>query len=96
MNNCNISAGNIISHSVIGYNIRMDESCHLISQQPNANSIQSAVKGELVNTQFNRLGAILADNVHLGARTSIIPGCKIWPNLQTSINAEIREDVVQN
>lgn len=95
MNGCKIGTGCIIRYSVIGSNVSLGEGCHLISHVPNGKSIKSLVKGKWIDTHLTQLGATLADNVRLSARTSIAPGCKVWPEIQTPISAKIEEDLVQ-
>ena len=95
MENCLIDTGAIIRHSVVGSNVRLDEGCHLISRLPDRKTIQSFVKGHKIDTKKHYLGAILSDNIHLGARTLITPGNKLWPGVETSINTCVESDIIK-
>lgn len=95
MNNCMIETGSTVRYSVIGSKVSIGEGCHLISQLPDKNSIQSYVKNKWIDTHLSQLGATLADNVKLGAKTLIYPGCKLWPEIVTSIGAIVENDLIQ-
>jgi len=94
MNDSDIEGSSIIRHSVIGSNVSVGEGCHLISQLPDKKSIQSFVKEKWIDTHLFQLGATLADDVRLGARTWIYPGCKVWSEMKTEIGAIIDNDVI--
>ena len=54
---------------------------------------RSAIKGELVDTGRRKLGAIIADHVHTGINTSIYPGRKLWPHVETLPGAIVQRDI---
>lgn len=90
-----IDHASIIRHAVIGKGSSIGERSHLISHHPHDKTIKSMVKGKWIDTHLNALGAILADNVTLGAQTTILPGMKIWPGITTDIGQVVDSDLVE-
>ena len=90
-----IDHASIIRHAVIGKGSTIGERSHLISQHPHDKTIKSMVKGKLIDTHLSALGAILADDVTLGAQTTILPGMKIWPGVTTDIGQVVDSDLVK-
>jgi len=48
-----------------------------------------------IDTGRRKLGAIIADNVHTGIHTSILPGRKLWPGTSTQPGEVVRKDVME-
>ncbi len=93
MSDSRIGAGSVIRHSIIGYECVLGEGCHLQSENPKGESVQSLVKGKWVDTHLRQLGSTLADSVQLGAATTIAPGCKLWPKVIIPSESQIIQDV---
>lgn len=93
MDNCDIGENSIIQHSIIGSNVTLGEACRLISQNPNGQEIFSDIKGKMINTHLKKLGATLSDNVIIGEKTEIYPGCKIWPDIRVSGGTTVTKDI---
>lgn len=54
---------------------------------------RSMVRGELVDTGRRKFGAIVGDGVHTGIHTSIYPGRKLWPGVETRPGAIVQRDL---
>ena len=88
-----IGANTNIQHSVIGENVIIEKGCRIISNDNTGETVKSLVKEKLADTQLLNFGAALADNVHLGANTTIMPGCKLWPGVTTAAGDRIEGDI---
>ncbi len=93
MNDARVGVHSIIRHSVLGESVEVGEACHLISSYPERASIRSFVKGKWVDTGLRELGASIGDRVQLAARTTVFPGCKIWPAFKTDIGQTVENDL---
>ncbi len=54
---------------------------------------RSLVGEELLDTGRRKFGTIIGDNVHTGIHTSIYPGRKLWPDVQTLPGEVVRRDL---
>ena len=82
-----------ISHSVIGQNAKLGSTLQIKSTSQAAPTVHSAIKGQLIDTQRQYLGAAIGDNVQIGDRVTINAGCKIWPNLEVAADAQVTADL---
>ena len=56
--------------------------------------VHSVIKGRLVDSKREKLGAILSDGVHTGIRTAIYPGRKVWPGMETRPGDIVQQDLM--
>jgi len=56
-------------------------------------NIKSVVNGQLLNTGRRKFGAVVADHVHTGIHTAILPGRKIWPHATTRPGEIVDRDI---
>ncbi len=96
MPGCHIQHLSYIGDSVVG------EGCNLGAGTITANHrhddaiIKSEIKGVLIDTKRKKLGAIFSDGVQTGIHTSVYPGRKLWPNIQTRPGTIVQRDVVSD
>ncbi|MFQ5685889.1 MAG: bifunctional sugar-1-phosphate nucleotidylyltransferase/acetyltransferase [Candidatus Scalindua sp.] len=88
MDNAKVPHLSYIGDSVIGENSNLGAGTITANLKHDNENVISVVKGKLVDTGRRKFGAIIADNVHTGINTTIYPGRKIWPGVDT-IPAEI-------
>lgn len=68
---------NYVGDSVIGSNVSMGSGTVLANLRLDESSIWSIVKAEKIDTNRNKLGAMIGSNVRIGVNASIMPGVKI-------------------
>ncbi len=68
---------NYVGDSVLSGGVVMGAEAVLANWRFDQKNISSPVKGNMVDTQRNKLGAILGKNVKIGVNTSVMPGVKI-------------------
>ncbi len=81
-----------IGHSVIGRGVNIGAGLITADFRHDGANIITLVKDQKVNSNRQKLGAFIGDDVHLGIHTSIYPGRKIWPNLSTLPGEIITQD----
>ncbi len=94
MDNTKIPHLSYIGDSVIGENVNLGAGTITANLRHDHGTIKSVIKGTLIETGMKKLGAIIADNVHTGIKTTIYPGRKIYPNKNTLPGEIIKEDVI--
>ncbi len=85
-----------ISNSIIGQGTRLEAKVHIEDSPASGGTVISMVKGQQVDSGRTRLGAIIADGVHIGAGTVIAAGCKIWPQARVSAHTKIAQDIMMD
>ena len=83
-----------VGDSVIGENVNIAGQCMLANLRHDNATIRTPIKEQMVDTGRMRFGAILGDNVKLGAGTTIYPGRKIWPDRTTRPGEVVEKDIV--
>lgn len=94
MPNCNIQHLSYVGDSVVGEGSNLGAGTITANHRHDDASIKSKIKDVLVDTKRNKMGAILSDGVQTGIHTSIYPGRKLWPNIQTRPGAIVDDDIV--
>lgn len=84
---------NYIGDSVLESNISMGSGSVLANLKLNEGVIYSSIKEQKINTQRNKLGALIGSNVRIGVNTSIMPGVKIGSGSFISAGLMISQDV---
>ncbi len=95
MNNTNICHLSYVGDSIIGENVNLGAGFVVANVRHDGKNILSSVKGKLVDTGLQKFGAVVADNVKTGINTSVYPGRKIWPDLQTKVGEIVKKDIVE-
>lgn len=97
--NAVIGEGSSIAHlayigdSVIGDNVNVAAGVVTANLRHDKETIKTPVKGEMVDTNRKKLGAIIGDGVNLGINTAIYPGRKIWPHINTMPGQIVDKDI---
>ncbi len=81
-----------LSHSVVGQNVELGSGLKVTSSTTSP-TVQSAIKGQMVDTQRPYFGTAIGDNAQVGDDVVIAAGCKIWPTTIISNNDVIESDV---
>ena len=81
-----------VGDSVIGDKVNFGAGTITANLRHDNADIRTPVKGEMVDTDKRKLGAIIGDGVHTGINTSIYPGRKLWPNTQTLPGEIVKKD----
>jgi len=95
MNNTNICHLSYVGDSVIGENVNLGAGFITANVRHDGKNVLSSIKGKLVDTGLEKFGVVVADNVKTGINTSVYPGRKIWPGLQTKVGEIVKNDVVE-
>lgn len=83
-----------VGDSVVGERSNLGAGTITANFRHDAGTVRSTIKGRLVDTGRQKLGAIISDDVHTGIHTSIYPGRKIWPALHTLPGSVVDKDVM--
>jgi bifunctional UDP-N-acetylglucosamine pyrophosphorylase/glucosamine-1-phosphate N-acetyltransferase len=87
---------NYIGDAVLGNNISLGSGAVLANLRLDDGPIISVVKNEKIDTQKNKLGAMIGDNVRIGINVSVMPGVKIGSGSFLSSGLTILGDVPDN
>ncbi len=68
---------NYVGDAVLGNNVSLGSGAVLANLRLDDGPIVSIVKNEKIQTQKNKLGAMIGDNVRIGINVSVMPGVKI-------------------
>ncbi|NIO20206.1 MAG: NTP transferase domain-containing protein [Candidatus Aenigmarchaeota archaeon] len=106
-NNCNVRAEVVnsvimdgtkakhvsyIGHSVVGENCNIAAGTVTADFRHDGKNHTTIIKGKKIDTGLRKLGAFIGDNVRTGINTTIYPGRKIWPNLETLPGEVVQKD----
>lgn len=94
MDNVNICHLSYVGDSVVGEGAMLGAGTTIANHRHDDGQVFSFIKGKLVGTERKKLGAIISDNVQTGINTSIYPGRKIWPGMQTRPAQLITDDLM--
>lgn len=94
MPGCHIAHLTYVGDSVVGENCNLGAGTITANVRHDGGSVSSMVKGKKVVSGRQKLGAILADQVHTGIHTSLYPGAKIWPQMTTLPGEVVRGDLL--
>src|SRR3989344_1283988 len=87
---------NYIGDSVLEGNVGVGAGTVLANFRLDEGEIQSSIVGDRVNTNRNKLGAMIARDVRIGVNTSIMPGVKIGTNSLIGAGLVIDQDVPEH
>jgi bifunctional UDP-N-acetylglucosamine pyrophosphorylase/glucosamine-1-phosphate N-acetyltransferase len=92
---CRLPHLSYIGDSVIGDDVNIAGGSMVANWRHDDATIQTPVKGKMVDTMRRKLGAIIGDGVRLGVNTSIYPGRKLWPNVTTKPGQIVDKDITE-
>lgn len=79
--------------SIVGEKVNFGAGTITANFRHDGASHRSMALAELVDTGRRKFGAIIGDGVHTGIHTSIYPGRKIWPGVETRPGAIVQRDL---
>lgn len=91
-NNCWFHS-NYIGDSILGNKVNMGAGSILANLRLDEKSVSSMVKNKKVDTNRNKLGAIIGQGVQIGINASIMPGVKIGKNSVIGPNCVVYSDL---
>lgn len=87
---------NYIGDSVLEKNVSLGAGTVLANLRLDERDIYSVVKKERINTQRTKLGAVIGQNVRVGANSSIMPGVKIGKDSFIGSGVVLERDLSQS
>jgi NDP-sugar pyrophosphorylase family protein len=90
MENSSIPHLSYIGDSIIGRNVNLGAGTITANLRFDKKSIKARIKGEEIDSQRKKLGAIIGDNSQSGIGVTFFPGvmvgmnCAIWPNMNVT------------
>jgi len=84
-----------IGDSVLGEHINFAGGSLVANFRHDGKTVQTPVKGQMVETHRVKFGTVIGDNVMLGAATKIYPGRKIWPGKTTLPGQIVDKDITE-
>ncbi len=81
--------------SIIGEGVNFGAGTITANFRHDGKAHRSMVEGVLVDTGRRKFGTIMGDGVHTGIHTSIYPGRKFWPGVQTRPGEIVQRDVAE-
>ncbi|MBN1561666.1 NTP transferase domain-containing protein [candidate division KSB1 bacterium] len=94
--NAHIQHLSYIGDSIIGENCSIGAGTIIANRRFDCEKIKSAIKGVLVDTRREKMGAIIADGVQTGVHTLIYPGRKIWPGVRVLPGMVVDRDILSD
>ena len=80
VNICHLS---FFGDSLIGSDVNIGAGTISANVRHDQKNIRTILHGETIDTGLAKFGTVIGDNVHTGINTSIYPGRKIWPGVNT-------------
>lgn len=90
---CRIPHLSSIGDSIIGDDVNIAGGCMVANWRHDDATIQTPIKGKMVDTMRRKFGCVIGDGVRLGINTSIYPGRKLWPNTTTKPGQVVDKDI---
>jgi UDP-N-acetylglucosamine diphosphorylase / glucose-1-phosphate thymidylyltransferase / UDP-N-acetylgalactosamine diphosphorylase / glucosamine-1-phosphate N-acetyltransferase / galactosamine-1-phosphate N-acetyltransferase len=94
MDNSVVSHLCYVGDTVIGTNCNLGGGTITANKRHDDEPVQSMIKGQRVNTERLKLGAIISDGSQTGIHTSIYPGRKLWPGMTTLPGELVKKDIM--
>jgi NDP-sugar pyrophosphorylase family protein len=92
-NNVFVSHLSYVGDSIIGDGCNLGAGFISSNLRHDNATIVTRLQGEKIATGRIKLGAIIGDGVHTGIHTSVYPGRKIWPGLNTLPGSIVERDI---
>lgn len=93
MDNTFVSHLSYVGDSIVGRNCNVGGGALFANLRLDEKNVKMEINGTRVDTGKKKLGAIIGDNVKLGARVTVMPGKRIWPNLLIPACHTVEEDI---
>lgn len=93
-NKTNVAHLSYVGDSIIGDNCNLGAGTIISNIRHNFENIKTMVKGELIDTNRRKFGAVFGDGVKTGIGTLIYPGRKIWPENFTKPGEIVEKDII--
>lgn len=93
MDNSFVSHLAYVGDSIIGRNCNVGGGTLFANLRLDDKNVKMEVNGVRVDSGRRKLGAVVGDNVKLGARVTIMPGKRIWPNILVPACHNVEEDI---
>lgn len=84
---------NFIGDSILQKNVSFGYGTVLANLKLDESEIYSSIKGNKINSQQVKLGAVIGENVRIGANSTIMPGVKIGKNSLIGASVMVKEDL---
>ena len=94
--NTSIPHLNYIGDSIIGENCNFGAGVITANVRFDKKTIKSKVKGNLIDTQREKMGCIIGNNTQAGINVSLMPGVLIGSNCQIGPASLVRENIEDN
>ncbi len=93
MDNSFVSHLSYVGETIVGRNCNIGGGTLFANLRLDDKNIKVEINGVRIDSGHRKLGAIIGDNVKFGARVTVMPGKRIWPNLLIPACMTIDEDV---
>lgn len=90
----NIKHLSYVGDSIIGSHVNLGAGTIIANHRHDGTNHRSMVKGHLVDTDRNKLGAVVGDGVRTGVNTCVYPGRKIGAGMMTRPNTVVDRDMM--
>lgn len=87
---------NYVGDSIIDSNVSFGSTAVTANLRLDEKTISVQIKGNKINSNTNKLGAIIGENVRIGVGAKIMPGIKIGKNTVIGPNTVIKKDINDN
>jgi len=94
-NGAHIGHLSYVGDSVIGEKVNFGAGTITANLRHDNLPVHSFLNDQKINTGKRKFGTIIGDNAHIAINTSIYPGRKIWPNVNTIPCEIIKEDKME-
>ena len=85
-----------VGDSIFGENCNLGAGTMTANLRLDKGQIKMMVKGQLINTERRKLGAVFGDNVSTGIKSLFMPGVKIGVNCWVGPNVMVERDLPDN
>jgi bifunctional UDP-N-acetylglucosamine pyrophosphorylase/glucosamine-1-phosphate N-acetyltransferase len=93
MNNSNVAHLSYVGDSIIGEKCNLGAGTIIANLRHDGKNIEWEAKGELMDTERRKLGAIIANNVKTGIGTMIYPGRTMTSNTSTKPGEIVKKNI---
>lgn len=84
-----------LAYSILGKDITLGAHTVCADISEGGSTVQSLIKGQLIDTRRTHLGAIIGDSARIAPATTIYAGRKVWPGKKTSPGEIIDHDSME-
>jgi len=95
MKRARVGRGANVVYSVVGEGAVLGDGVRISDTVKSGGTVESVVKGDVVDTGLYNLGAIIGDGAVVGEEAMIEAGVKIWPDMNIPPGVVVSGDVVK-